>query len=272
MKKAKLLISLVLGVVLIVSQISIAAAAQSNEEAVLIRGTVQSITLETNPNTGVTTLLVMLVDGENPSQTVRLSQETAAELGLISWDEDGNPVINEDKLGQIIEIDPASVITADEPARHPVGNALATFFSDIEGVDYPAIMNAHEDGHGFGVIAQVLWLTRKLSGEEADLELFRAILEAKQDGDFSDFVLEDGSSPLNWGQFKKLVLDGDKKMNLGSMISGQNNGAEHGNGNAGGNGNGNNSNGNNGDNRNKDKEKEKDKGKDNNGNGNNNRP
>ena len=262
MKKAKLLISLVLGVVMIVSQISVAAAAQPYDETKLISGTVQSITLETNPNTGVITLLVMLVDGEDRSQTVRISQETAYELGLISWDEDGNPVINEDSLGQVMDIDPASVITANEPARHPVGNALATFFSDIEGLDYSAIMSAHEEGHGFGVIAQVLWLTRKFAGEEADLELFTTILNAKQDGDFSDFILEDGTSPLNWGQFKKAVLDGDKKMNLGSVISGQDNNADH--GSAGSNGNGNN--------RNKDKEKGKDKEKDNNGNGNNNRP
>jgi hypothetical protein len=267
-KKAKLLISLVLGVVLVVSQITVATASQSTGDLKVISGTVQSITLETNPNSGVTTLVVMLVDGENTSQTVRISQETAYELGLISWDEDGNPVINESTLGQSLDIDPASVIPANEPARHPVGNALATFFSDIESVDYTVIMSAHEEGHGFGVIAQVLWIARKLAGEEANLELFTAILNAKQDGDFSDFVFEDGI-PLNWGQFKKAVLDGDKKVNLGSVISGPSNIPEH--GNAGGNGNGNNNNGNN---RNQDKEKGKDKEKDNsgNGNGNNNRP
>lgn len=263
MKKAKLLISLVLGVIMIVFQISVATAAPSTGDLKLISGTVQSITLETNPNTGVTTLVVMIVDGGKPSQTVRISQETAYGLGLISWDEDGNPVINENTLGQSIDIDPASVITAGERARHPVGNALATFFSDVEGVDYSAIMSAHEEGHGFGVIAQVLWLAQKLASEEADFELFTAILTAKQDGDFSEFVLEDGTAILNWGQFKKAVLDGDKKINLGSVISSQNNDAEH--GNPGGNGNGNNSNENN---RNQDKEKGKDKEKDNNGNGN----
>lgn len=257
MKKAKLLIKFLLGVLVILSQVFVVAAAEPSDEVEFIDGTVQSITLETNPNIGVLTVLVVLVDEQGASQTIRISQETAFDLGLISWNEDGNPFINEELLGQKIGIDPASEIPVSVPTPHPVGSAIATFFSDIEGVDYNAIMSAHEDGHGFGVIAQVLWLTKKLAGEQSDLELFMAILQAKQNGVFSDFVLEDGTSPSNWGQFKKAVLDGDKKINLGSVISGQNHDTDH--GNEGGNGNG--SNNGNGDNKNKEKEKDG-KGKD----------
>lgn len=266
MNKAKLLINFVLGVVMILSQVKVVSAAPSHDDVDFISGTVYSITLETNANTGGITLLVVLVNENDSTQTVRISQETASDLGLISWDEDGNPVINEDTLGQVIDIDSASAIPDDPQTRHPVGNALATFFSDIEGIDYDTIMSAHEDGHGFGVIAQVLWLTRKLP--EGDSSIFIAILKAKKEGDFSSFVVVDGTSPVNWGQFKKVVLDGDKKINLGSVISGQNNDVEH--GNAGGNSNG--SSNDNGNNKNKDKETGKDKEKDGKGNEKKNKP
>jgi hypothetical protein len=45
------------------------------------------------------------------------------------------------------------------------------------------------------------------------------ILEAKTTGDYSAFVLPDGSTPTNWGQFKKAALGKDKK-NLGIIVSG----------------------------------------------------
>ena len=237
MKKAKLLISLVLGVVITLSQVFVVTAAKLKDDVESISGSVRSITLETSPSSGVITVLVMLLDENDKARQIRISQETAFEFGLISWDEDGNPVMNEGMLGQIIDIDPAREIPVYEPSKHPVGNALATFFSDIEGLDYEAIMDAHDGGHGFGVIAQILWLTRKIGDEEADSKLFTEILEAKKDGDFSGLVFSDGTNALNWGQFKKIVLDGDKKINLGSVISGQNHDEDH--GNSGGNGNGN---------------------------------
>jgi hypothetical protein len=115
-------------------------------------------------------------------------------------DEDGNPVINEDALGLDIEIDPSDVIPGVDEIQHPVGSALATFFSNIPGLDYDTIMNVHEAGNGFGVIAQALWLTRKLGG---DADAFMTIIEAKKSGDFSSITLSDGTTPLNWGQFKK---------------------------------------------------------------------
>jgi hypothetical protein len=140
-----------------------------------------------------------------------------------------------------VDIDPESVIPDEEKPRHPVGSVLATFFSEI--TDYDAIMGAHEDGFGFGVIAQALWLTQKLEGDSV---IFLSILEAKRSGDYSDFVLPDGTTPKNWGQFRKAVMEKEKG-NLGIVMSGKD--GENGSGN--GNGNGNNGNGN---------EKSKDKG------------
>jgi hypothetical protein len=110
------------------------------------------------------------------------------------------------------------VIPAEEESQHPVGAALSMFFSEI--TDYDTIMAAHENGTGFGLLAQALWLTKKMEGNS---DTFLAIVEAKKTKDFSVFVLEDGSTPQNWGQFKKAALNGDKKGNLGVVMSNKGN-------------------------------------------------
>jgi len=228
----------------LIAQVSVVFAAH-----MLITGTVQSITLETNTNTAVTTVLITVMD-HGESQTVRITLESAINLGIIILGADGNPVINELILGQPVEIDPATVITDKQMDQHPVGSALATFFSDIIDLDYETIMAAHEDGTGFGIIAQALWLTRKLDGTA---DMFVAIIDAKKSKDFSAFVLEDGTIPQNWGQFKKVIMDGKKGKPGIAMADQDNNGNNNGNGNGNGNG--------------KDKEKDKDE-KQNNGRGN----
>lgn len=250
MKISKILLVVMLAFALVLSQSGAVFAASINEDT-LLSGTVQSITLETDPNTAVTTILVTILDGNNASQTVRLSVGTAKVLGLITIDANGTPVINTDVFGKTIQIDPKTVIVDDEANLHPVGDALATFFGEI--TDYETIMAAHTDGIGFGVLAQALWLTQKLEG---DSTVFLAILLAKETGDYSVFILEDGTSPKNWGQFRKAILDGEKKGSLGIVMSnkdkdnnenGQNNGSNNGNGNS-------------------NKDKDKDKGNNDNGN------
>ena len=103
---------------------------------------------------------------------------------------------------------------------HPVGSALAQFFTDLLGVDYETIMEYHDEGAGFGTIAQALWMTNALEG---DSETFAAIIEAKLNNDFSAIVLPDGSTPKNWGQFRKAVMADRKKSkeNLGAIMSGR---------------------------------------------------
>ena len=255
MHKTKFLISLALALTILVSQAGTAFAAPAfqQDESSQITGTVQSITLESDPNTGTTTVLVTLIDGK-AFHTVRVSLETAITLGLVTLDGDGNPLLNQSVLGDFIEIDPAAMIAQEVEYRHPVGSALAAFFSDILGVDYDSIMAMHDEGFGFGVIAQTLWLTKKMDG---DSEIFLALLEAKESGDFSAFVLEDGTTPKNWGQLKKALSD---KGSLGVVMANKGNG--NGQGNAG-------SNGNNGNANVHDNEKGKDKEKNNNGKGNN---
>lgn len=121
-------------------------------------------------------------------------------------------------------------------------------------MDYETIITYHDDGFGFGVIAQALWLTNNLEG---DTETFEALLQAKQSGDYSTITLADGSTPDNWGDVVKSLKKGD---NLGSVMSGKGQTSEEasteattetttngrGNGNSGNNGNGNGNGGNNG--------------------------
>lgn len=244
MKKAKLfMIFLIL--LLVLTPFSMVSAAPSSDVADSLSGTVIKIEVLTPPASGASTIWVTILDEQGQEQTVQVSLETALEWHLVVYENDVL-VPNEAILNTEIDIPLDSVIPDEtDEILHPVASALATFFSDIPGVDYDFIMSAHEDGLGFGVIAQALWLTMKLEG---DSEVLEAILEARETGDFSSFSFEDGSTPANWGQFRKAVMDGDKKGNLGVVMSGRekdkdNGGTDHGNnGNNGDNGN----NGNNG--------------------------
>jgi len=240
-----------------------------------ITGTVQNVSVETNESTGETTVLVTYsyVDetGATQEQTVSLSVATAEGLGLASTSTDPvtgltSTTVNDGVEGSEITIDPATVLpdATTEEDQHPVGSALSDFFSEVIGVDYESIMTYHEDGVGFGVIAQALWLTNEINGDTSD---FEALLAAKQSGDYSGITLADGSTPDNWGDVVKSLKKGD---NLGSVMSGKGelsegtskvttetsvnehgksnntNNNEHGNGNVNGNGNGNGNSNNNG--------------------------
>ena len=220
MKRTKFLLSVLLATIFLAAQVMVVGAAPAAQDTTPITGTIESIVLETDTNTDTTTVVVTLTDEFGETQTIRLSVEDATALGLVTDDGSG-PVVDDGKVGTDVEIDPATVIpdeTIDE-AQHPVGSALSDFFSDLLGVDYETIMNYHDDGVGFGVIAQALWMTNALDG---DTEIFAAILDAKQNKDFSGIELPDGSTPTNWGQFRKAVMkDRDKsKENLGAVMSG----------------------------------------------------
>src|ERR687892_119067 len=79
------------------------------------------------------------------------------------------------QVGMTVEIDPTTVIP-DEPAEetlHPIAVLLAAFF-----VEEGSVVNAyHEDGFGFGVIAQALWMSRNIND---DASLAGNILQAKR--------------------------------------------------------------------------------------------
>jgi len=228
MNKTKTLLAILLTFIISMAQVGAAFAAPVSQATTPVSGTIQSITLESDPTTGVVTVIVAVMNADLVSKKVRLSQETATALGFVTLDGDGHPVINEAALGKTVEIDPATVIPEQEKKQHPVANALATFFSDIQGLDYDEIMAAHEDGVGFGVIAQALWLTSELGGNS---QLFQDLLYAKEHNDFSAFsdFTEAGTPPKNWGQLQKALLD---KKNLGGVMSNHQNSGNQGSGTA----------------------------------------
>ena len=241
-----------------VGSVFAAPPTQDTTPSTPITGTVDSITTETDAS-GVTTVLVTVTDDLGATQIYRLSVETAARLGLVSIDPTTNEVaVDQTKVGQPVDIDPTTVIAdAEQPEEpvHPIVKILATFFGED-----PAVINGyHEDGFGFGVIAQALWIAQGLETANPDITA-GLILQAKRDKDFSAFILPDGSTPTNWGQFKNAALGKDKK-NLGIIVSGhaentddttvegalqqhgngkdKNKNKEHGHGNGNGNGHGN---------------------------------
>jgi hypothetical protein len=194
------------------AQVGNVAAAPQVQESTPITGTIQSITTETDAS-GVTTVLVTLLDEQGATQTLRLSVETAVTLGLVTLDPTTQePVVDETRVGQTVEIDPTTVLPEEEEDVHPIAAILASFFGEDPGV----VNEYHEDGFGFGVIAQAMWIAEGLNGDASTAGL---ILEAKETGDYSAFVLPDGSTPTNWGQFKNAAL-GKEKKNLGIIVSG----------------------------------------------------
>jgi len=231
MRRLKIVSSIVLATIFLATQIMVVGAAPARQETTP-PGTVESITLEPGATTEETVVVVVLSDGEGGTQTVRLDLVYAQFLGLV--DESGNPV-DPITLVEPVEIDPDLVLPevpeeTEEEAQHPVGSAISNFFSDILGVDYDTVMEYHNDGVGFGVIVQALWMTNALNDTgdtemtpEESAALFAAILDAKQNKDYSAITLPDGSTPQNWGQFRKAVMqDREKsKENLGAIMSGR---------------------------------------------------
>lgn len=239
MSKTKLFAGVLLVLAVLFAQVGTALAAPATQDTTpTITGTVVAVTTETDEN-GVTTVLVTYKDAEQVEHTVRLSLEAAVAEGLVEVDPATNVVTVLAKEGDALDIESGGVIPDEEPtdeAVHPIAAILAKFF----GVEPSVVQGYHEDGYGFGVIAQAMWMAKGLG--EGDMLNAGLILEAKKSGDYSAFTLADGSAPTNWGQFKKAVMGKDKK-NLGIIVSGHaeidetgtetllNNGNGHGNGN-----------------------------------------
>lgn len=224
MFKLKSIAGILLVVTLLFSQVGIVFAAPALQETTPIIGTVTAISKEVDSN-GVTTVLVTIKDDMGGTQTVRISAQSAVDLGLASYGTSTNELVLVDPttLTEPVTIEPTAVIVDEEPAEepfNPVAAMLATFFS----VDVGTVNKYHEDGYGFGVIAQAMWISRNVNG---DASIAGLILQAKESGNYGDILLSDGtvltmpdgSAPQNWGQFKKALLD--KKNNLGVIVSGK---------------------------------------------------
>ena len=189
------------------------------QEATPITGTVDSVTPQTDEATGETIVVVTITDEFGTTHTVNLSVETAQALGLVTVDATTGEVTANEVVDPVT-INPEDVLptdgeTEEEEPQHPVGSKLGEYFGELLGVDYDIIMEQKEEGFGFGVIAQALWLTNQIDG---DTETFTALLEAKKTGDYSNITLADGSTPDNWGDVVKSLRKGE---NLGSVMSGK---------------------------------------------------
>ena len=206
---------------IVLALLAMTAGTAFAQDATAITGTVQTVVIETDTTTGESVVVVTLLDeATGTTQTVNISLETAATLGLVTTDPTtGESTATEGATGTTVVIDPTTVIPEEdttvptEENQHPVGSALTDFFSGLLGVDYEKIMSYHDEGVGFGVIAQALWLSKNLDG---GTDTFEALLDAKQSGDYSAITLPDGSTPDNWGD---VVRSHKKGENLGSVMS-----------------------------------------------------
>ncbi len=224
MYKTKLLTGILLVLAVLFAQVGAAFAAPAAQDTTTITGTIVSVTPEADTNGVINTVLVTYKDGAGVEQTARISLATAVSLGLVTVDSTVTPnvVTVVAKTDDPVTIDPATVIPDQEPGEediHPIAAILARFFNVEPGV----VQGYHDDGYGFGVIAQAMWMAKSLG--EGDLADAGLILQAKKTGDYSAFTLLDGSTPTNWGQFKKAVMGKDKK-NLGIIVSGHANNDE----------------------------------------------
>jgi hypothetical protein len=203
--KTKLLTGVLLVLAVLFAQVGTALAAPAVQDTT----TDTFVSLTTDPATQ--TVLVTYKDGNGVDQTVRLSYATAEGMGLITVDPTSGEVTVNAQVGDELMIDPTTVIPDQEEPVNPVAAILAKFFS----VEPSVVQGYHEEGFGFGVIAQALWMQKNLDDDAITADI---ILQAKENHDYSTITLVDGSHPANWGQFRKALLD--KKNNLGVIVSG----------------------------------------------------
>lgn len=244
MARTKTLLGVVVALAVAFSQFSLAVAAPQLDPLV---GTIDSISEGTNIN-GDPIVIVTYTDTEAVPQqhVVELSVADAVALGLVTQDPAtgditivataGTPV---DLTSVAAEVDPCAPGGAGEAVApegtaptlaegedsgdeegdsgHPVGSALCDFFGGALGLTYDQIMGWHEDGFGFGVIAQALWMAEMTGMDPED------ILAVKGgDMDYSELGLPEGVD--NWGRLRSYVFGkGAEKTvhNLGEIMSGR---------------------------------------------------
>ena len=253
--KKKILVGFIVIAALLALQVGAAFAAPAQQDST-ITGTVQTVTQGTD-SSGKVVFNVTVLDASNNTQTVQISPETAVQLGLVTDNGDGTFTISPTAVGMSVTID-SSMIYVDpcvlpEGSNQPVGAALTKFFCGSLGLDYTALQGLHDEGFGYGLIAQACFMAEALGGDSATCS---DILMAKQNQDFSSLDLSslglpEGTLIKNWGQLRKYVLAAYAKntVNLGGIMSGRTDpgallpgqsitGKSHGQGNANGHGNG----------------------------------
>lgn len=188
-------------------------------------------------NTGMVNTITVSENPDPAIVTVKLDLRPEVVLDLETADFNEFLVIDETKVGTEVVINPSYII--DSASYGKVLSKLGAFFSASLGVDFATLQAYKDAGYGYGVITQACWMATQVGGDASTLE---QILAAKLSHDYSAIVLPGGTTPTNWGQFRKAVLT-DGKQNLGQIISGKvsttytttvtsNNNGNHGNGNS----------------------------------------
>lgn len=222
MFKTKSLAAILLVVTVLFAQVGTVFAAAPAQDTTPVTVTGLSTTTDSN---GATIVVVTALDSNGATQTYNISVDTAVTLGLATVDSTTGVVTLLDLTTTtepvVVTIDPATVLPdAEQPTEpvNPISAILATFFK----VDASTVQEYHDDGYGFGLIAQALWMSTSLTeSETGDVTLTKCILDARKNGTYSTcFDFGDEPVPTNWGQFKKAILDNKEKHNLGVIVSG----------------------------------------------------
>jgi hypothetical protein len=246
MSITKTLLGIALALAVAVSQASLAAAAPTRVE---ITGTIDTITADDSTDTvtvewtGGSPIELSYAEAdnldlisldENGDATVLYDpaaglieitvEDESGELVIIGVDlTDAVPLEEVDQCapgggednGEILAEDSEVLEGEDGGGGHPVGSALCDFFGESMGLTYDQIMGWHEDGFGFGVIAQALWMAEM---EGLDPEEILAVKSGEMD--YGDLGLPEGVD--NWGRLRSYVFGkGAEKTvhNLGEIMS-----------------------------------------------------
>lgn len=204
MTKMKLFSSVLLVLAVLFAQVgNVAAAPQTQDGTITVTGTVTAIGEPQTDANGVTTVPVTITDANGVETTVLVSEVDAA--GLTVGQE------NVTLTGTTSDTVPP------EEDVHPIAEILGDFF----GVDPSIVEGYHEDGFGFGVIAQAMWMSQSVT-ESGDASMTGCILDAKRGDKGYDECFDFGDEPVptNWGQFKKALKENKDKHNLGVIVSG----------------------------------------------------
>ena len=97
---------------LVLALLAMTAGTAFAQDATSITGTVQTVVIETDATTGESVVVVTLLDqAAGTTQTVNISLETAATLGLVTTDPTtGETTATEGATGTTVVIDPTTVI------------------------------------------------------------------------------------------------------------------------------------------------------------------
>jgi hypothetical protein len=219
-KRVSLLAGLVVVLALLAAQVSVVYAAPLATAAP--DGTIVSVTQSTDVNSN-TIFVVVVTDSNNVNQTVDMTPAEAEAAGLVTDNGDGTFTINGVAGDQIVngmlqtqgqgDSNPCDV----PDGANPVDSALTGFFCGGGALGGDTIEGLHQDGYGYGLIAQACFMAEALGTSCGD------VLDAKSSKDFSGLGLPDGTDVTNWGQLRKFVLGEEVKSltNLGAIQSGR---------------------------------------------------